>query len=61
MQLEPKARSALSADGFKIDYFSVESIPPLHKPSISESDLVVMSPTRLGRTRLINNQRCTRI
>jgi len=48
MQLESKARSALTAAGFKVDYFSVVSINTLRKPSISESDLVVMCSARLG-------------
>ncbi|MFM8481571.1 MAG: pantoate--beta-alanine ligase, partial [Gammaproteobacteria bacterium] len=61
MQLESKSRAALTADGFKVDYFSVVSINTLRKPSISESDLVVMCSARLGQTRLIDNKRCTRI
>jgi pantoate--beta-alanine ligase len=61
MQLESKSRAALTAEGFRVDYFSVVSINSLRKPSISESDLVVMCSARLGQTRLIDNKRCTRI
>lgn len=61
MQLESKSRAALTAEGFSVDYFSVVSINSLRKPSISESDLVVMCSARLGQTRLIDNKRCTRI
>ena len=61
MQLESKARAALTADGFTVDYFSAVSVNTLRKPSISESDLVVMCAARLGKARLIDNKRCTRL
>lgn len=61
MQLEAKARAALTADGFAVDYFSTVSVNTLRKPSISESDLVVMCAARLGKARLIDNKRCTRL
>lgn len=61
MQLESKSRAVLRDDGFNVDYFSVVSVHTLRKPSISESDLVVMCSARLGRARLIDNKRCTRL
>jgi len=61
MQLESKARAALTADGFTVDYFSAVSVNTLRKPSISESDLVVLCAARLGKARLIDNKRCTRL
>jgi len=61
MQLESKARAALTADGFAVDYFSAVSVNTLRKPSISESDLVVLCAARLGKARLIDNKRCTRL
>lgn len=61
MQLESKARAALIADGFAVDYFNVVSVNTLRKPSISESDLVVLCAARLGKARLIDNKRCTRL
>lgn len=61
MQLESKARAALTADGFSVDYFSAVSVNTLRKPSISESDLVVLCAARLGKARLIDNKRCTRL
>lgn len=61
MALESKARKALTDDGLEVDYFSVVSINTLRKPSISESDLVVMCSARLGKARLIDNKRCTRL
>lgn len=61
MQLESKSRATLREAGFVVDYFSVVSVSTLRKPSISESDLVVMCSARLGRTRLIDNKRCTRL
>jgi len=61
MQLESKARAALTADGFMVDYFSAVSVNTLRKPSISESDLVVLCAARLGKARLIDNKRCTRL
>ena len=61
MQLESKSRAALKQDGFEVDYFSVASVNTLRKPSISESDLVVLCAARLGKARLIDNKRCTRL
>ena len=61
MQLESRARAALVADGFTVDYFSVVSVNTLRKPSISESDLVVVCAARIGKARLIDNKRCTRL
>lgn len=61
MQLESKARAALAADGFAVDYFNVVSVNTLRKPSIYESDLVVLCAARLGKARLIDNKRCTRL
>jgi pantoate--beta-alanine ligase len=61
LEIESKARNALTKDGFEVDYFSIVSINTLHKPSISESDLVVMGAATLGRARLIDNKRCTRL
>lgn len=61
MQLESRARAALTQDGFAVDYFSVVSVSTLRKPSISESDLVVVAAARLGKARLIDNKRCTRL
>jgi pantoate--beta-alanine ligase len=61
MQLESKARAALTAVGFTVDYFSAVSVNTLRKPSISESDLVVLCAARLGKARLIDNKRCTRL
>ena len=61
MQLESKSRAALTEDGFKVDYFTVASVTTLRKPSISESDLVVLCAARIGRARLIDNKRCTRL
>lgn len=61
MQLESKARSNLATDGFKVDYFSVVSVNTLRKPSISESDLIVLCSAHIGNARLIDNKRCTRL
>ena len=61
LEIESKARQALTASGFEVDYFSVVSVNTLHKPSISESDLVVLCAASLGRARLIDNKRCTRL
>jgi len=61
MQLESKSRAALREDGFTVDYFTVASVHTLRKPGISESDLIVLCSARLGRARLIDNKRCTRL
>jgi pantoate--beta-alanine ligase len=61
MQLESKSRAALREDGFTVDYFTVASVHTLRKPGISESDLVVLGSARLGKARLIDNKRCTRL
>jgi pantoate--beta-alanine ligase len=61
LEIESKARAALTEDGFEVEYFSVVSVNTLHKPSISESDLVIMCAAKLGRARLIDNKRCTRL
>jgi pantothenate synthetase len=61
MQLESKSRAALRGDGFTVDYFTVASVHTLRKPGISESDLVVLCSARLGKARLIDNKRCTRL
>lgn len=61
MQLESKSRAALREDGFTVDYFTVASVHTLRKPSISESDLIVLCSARLGKARLIDNKRCTRL
>jgi len=61
MQLESKSRAALREDGFTVDYFTVASVHTLRKPGISESDLIVLCSARLGKARLIDNKRCTRL
>jgi pantoate--beta-alanine ligase len=61
MQLESKSRAALREDGFTVDYFTVASVHTLRKPGISESDLIVLCAARLGKARLIDNKRCTRL
>ena len=61
LQLESRGRARLTALGFAVDYFSVVSVNTLRKPSISESDLVVLCAARLGKARLIDNKRCTRL
>jgi len=61
MQLESRPRAALREDGFTVILLSVASVHTLRKPGVSESDLKVLCSARLGKARLIDNKRCSRL
>ncbi len=57
--LEAAATARLSADGFRVDYFSVRRTDDLQPPGAPPQELVVLVAARLGKARLIDNLRVT--
>lgn len=53
--LEAVGRNALSAAGFKVDYFSIRDSISLQPPLESAKSIVVLTAARIGRARLIDN------
>ena len=58
--LEVSGAAALTAAGFRVDYFAVRSVADLMPPAALERDLVVLCAARLGKARLIDNLRVIR-
>lgn len=59
-EIERAGREALSADGFRVDYFTVRRVSDLESPHDGDRELVVLTAARIGRARLIDNLRVTR-
>lgn len=55
--LERAGAAALTAAGFRVDYFSVRRASDLLPPEPGDRDLVLLAAARLGRARLIDNLR----
>jgi pantoate--beta-alanine ligase len=55
--IEGAGAGAISAAGFKIDYFSVRDANTLLVPTALTKDFVVLTAARIGRARLIDNLR----
>ncbi len=56
-KLEAEGASALSAAGFKLDYFSIRDAANLQLPTAATRDFVVLTAARIGKARLIDNVR----
>jgi pantoate--beta-alanine ligase len=55
--LERTGADALTAAGFKVDYFSVRDATDLQQPTASTQEFVVLTAARIGKARLIDNVR----
>ena len=58
--VEAEGLAALSAAGFRPDYFAVRDARDLHPAQAHTRELVVLVAARLGKARLIDNLRVTR-
>ncbi len=54
-KLERKAREALSARGWRVDYVSIRNQASLAEPTACECNRVILAAAWLGQTRLIDN------
>lgn len=57
--IEKEGMRALSAAGFRPDYFAVRDAETLAVPAPDSRNLVVLTAARIGRARLIDNVRAT--
>ena len=55
--IEHRGSEALEAAGMRPDYFSIRDAANLAVPVAAETDLIVLTAARLGRSRLIDNLR----
>jgi pantoate--beta-alanine ligase len=55
--LERVGGDALTAAGFKLDYFSVRDASNLQAPAATTKEFVVLTAARIGKARLIDNVR----
>lgn len=53
--LQEKARETLCAQGWKVDYITVQKRNTLLPAKAEDTDIVVLGAARLGKTRLIDN------
>ena len=56
-QLQQRCVETLSQNGFRVDYFQVRRASDLQTPLPEDRDLVILVAARLGRARLIDNER----
>ncbi len=56
-KLEKKAAHKLKESGFSVDYLSIRDVRQLQKPKSNEKELVILTASCLGKTRLIDNCR----
>ena len=57
--MEQAGAEALSAAGFRPDYFVIRDAHTLQAPAPTSKDLVILTAARIGRARLIDNVRAT--
>lgn len=57
--LERHGTEALTAAGFRPDYFAIRDANTLMQPDDASTELVVLTAARIGRARLIDNVRAT--
>lgn len=58
--LEAEARVRLSSAGFVTEYIEIRRRVDLGRPSLEETDLVVLAAAKLGKARLIDNLQVSR-
>lgn len=55
--LERQGASALTAAGFKVEYFSIRDAETLEPPTVTAREFVILTAARIGKARLIDNVR----
>jgi pantoate--beta-alanine ligase len=53
--LQVRGAAALTASGFKVDYFAIRRAADLQEPLATDRELVILVAARLGKARLIDN------